>query len=202
MLQGSPGFNKILNQEQLNKVLLDLLTKNYATAIELGVESPSSAEFKAYFVLMCYGGLPNKGGVKHPNKRGADNIIRRFTQEEKVGGSLGGARVARDKLCEFSTHGRIAISRKCVRVFLESQKGGACGLRNRDLHCTNVYMRSYAEEIDYITQRAPCNKPVREAIPMITIVRKLALATVKATGLAANPSRNPCLIFRICHSPV
>ena len=48
-----------LNQEQLIKVLTDLLGL-YQTARALGVETPNSAEFKSYIVLMNYGGVINK----------------------------------------------------------------------------------------------------------------------------------------------
>eukprot|EP00798_Chlamydomonas_sp_ICE-L_P003472 gene3472-13533_t len=71
-----------LNQEQMNKQLLDLMDY-YVRAAALGLPTPNSAEIKCYLVIMTYGGLENKTKKKHPNKLGALGIIRRMTPAEQ-----------------------------------------------------------------------------------------------------------------------
>jgi hypothetical protein len=60
-------FEAHLNQEQLNKVLMDLMGY-YKTATTLGITTPNSAEFKCYFIIMMFGGVENKQKKKFPNR--------------------------------------------------------------------------------------------------------------------------------------
>jgi len=83
-LINTKGFSAILNQEQLNKVLMDLLG-DYRTCVDLGVPTPNAGEFKCYMATMMYAGLENKSGKKIPNKFGAFEVLRSFTAQEQVG---------------------------------------------------------------------------------------------------------------------
>ncbi|KAJ9525143.1 hypothetical protein QJQ45_020666 [Haematococcus lacustris] len=78
-----PDFLVQLNQEQMNKVLMDLLGY-YSLAHQLGIPTPCSAEFKCYHALMLYAGLVNKHNRKTPNKLGALEVLRTATPSEQA----------------------------------------------------------------------------------------------------------------------
>ena len=81
-------FSSHLNQEQLNKQMMDLMGY-YRLAATLGVAAGSnrnSAEFKCYFSIMLYGGLENKHKRKLTNYVGALEILRTMTEAERATG--------------------------------------------------------------------------------------------------------------------
>ncbi|KAF5832124.1 hypothetical protein DUNSADRAFT_12135 [Dunaliella salina] len=81
-LINTKGFSAFLNHEQLNKVLMDLLS-DYRTCVDLGVPTPCAGEFKCYMAIMTYFGIENKSGKKIPNKIGAFEVLRSFTAQEQ-----------------------------------------------------------------------------------------------------------------------
>lgn len=78
---GIDPFTSHLNQEQLNKCLLDIISY-YQRAHQAGIPTPNSPEFKCYFAVMAYGGITAKSKIKAPNRIATLSVMQSFTPEE------------------------------------------------------------------------------------------------------------------------
>ncbi|GIL81598.1 hypothetical protein Vretimale_1255 [Volvox reticuliferus] len=81
-LWGNRDFAAQLNQEQLKKVLTDLVTRFYTSASRLGVPKPNSAEIKCYLLILMMGGTIEKNGRRFRQPAEAQMYLRQYTQEE------------------------------------------------------------------------------------------------------------------------
>ncbi|GLI61136.1 hypothetical protein VaNZ11_003411 [Volvox africanus] len=81
-LWGNRDFAAQLNQEQLKKVLTDLVTRFYTSAARLGVPTPNSAEIKCYLLILMMGGTIEKNGRRFRQPAEAQMYLRQYTQKE------------------------------------------------------------------------------------------------------------------------
>ncbi|GFR48337.1 hypothetical protein Agub_g10224, partial [Astrephomene gubernaculifera] len=81
-LWGNPSFASQLNQEQLKKVLTDLVTRFYTAAGRLGVPTPHSAEMKCYLLILMLGGTIEKNGRRFRQPAEAHMYLRQYSKEE------------------------------------------------------------------------------------------------------------------------
>eukprot|EP00198_Chlamydomonas_reinhardtii_P005526 XP_001694862.1 predicted protein [Chlamydomonas reinhardtii] len=83
-LWGKEGFSAQLNQEQLKKVLTDLVTRFYPAAAKHGLPTPCSAEMKCYLLVLMVGGTIEKNGRRFRQRQEAMQYVRQYTQEEQA----------------------------------------------------------------------------------------------------------------------
>ncbi|EFJ48360.1 hypothetical protein VOLCADRAFT_90955 [Volvox carteri f. nagariensis] len=81
-LWGNRDFAAQLNQEQLKKVLTDLVTRFYTSASRLGVPTPNAAEMKCYLLILMMGGTIEKNGRRFRQPAEAQMYLRQYSEEE------------------------------------------------------------------------------------------------------------------------
>ncbi|GLC41495.1 hypothetical protein PLESTB_001005300 [Pleodorina starrii] len=81
-LWGNRDFAAQLNQEQLKKVLTDLVTRFYTAAARLGVPTANSAEIKCYLLILMLGGTIEKNGRRFRQPAEAQMYLRQYSEEE------------------------------------------------------------------------------------------------------------------------